>query len=306
MDQQVDKTNRPSTQSGKNHIWIGGLLISLILGVSVAWLGSHNSTIINGLPVFSLAIGFAFLLNWIVFIPSYLYRTEKFFDLTGAITYISATLGALILSRELDIRAWLVGGMVIIWAMRLGSFLFLRIKRDGGDGRFDQMKHDFLQFLMTWTIQGLWVSLTAAAAFAIITSETRVEFGVIGMLGSVTWLVGFTIEVIADRQKSEFKSKPENKGRFITNGLWAWSRHPNYFGEMLLWSGVAILAIPLLEGWSWFVLISPVFVYLLLTRVSGIPIQKRRADERWGHLPEYREYIKNTSLLVPLPPQRRR
>jgi steroid 5-alpha reductase family enzyme len=287
----------------KNSIWILGLLISVLIGVAVGWMGSHGSVVAFGVPVFAIIIGYAFVLNWIAFVPSFLNRTEKYFDLTGALTYVSATVGAMVLSGNLDTRAWLAGAVVIIWSTRLGTFLFRRIKRDGGDGRFDTMKHDFWQFLMTWTIQGLWVSLTAAAAFVMITAETRVSIGLIGTLGFIVWLIGFSIEVIADRQKSKFKSDPANKGRFIASGLWAWSRHPNYFGEILLWTGVAIMSVPVLDGWRWFALVSPIFVCFLLTKVSGIPILRRRADERWGEEPEYKAYIERTSMLIPLPPK---
>lgn len=284
-------------------IWISGLLISSLLGAAVAWMGSQGSINVAGVPVFALVIGYAFLLNWIVFVPSFAAHSEKFFDLTGALTYISATAGAMVLSGNLDTRAWVAGAVVIIWSARLGTFLYRRIHRDGGDGRFDTMKYDFWQFLMTWTIQGLWVSLTAAAAFVMITAEVRVDFGTVGLVGLATWLTGFCIEVIADRQKSKFRSNPSNKGKFINTGLWSWSRHPNYFGEILLWTGVAIMSVPVLSGWRWFVLVSPLFVFFLLTKVSGIPILRRRADERWGKDPEYQSYVKNTSLLIPLPPK---
>jgi steroid 5-alpha reductase family enzyme len=267
-------------------------------------MGGHGSTSFNGWPVFVLIIAYAYVLNWIAFVPSFIARTEKYFDLTGAVTYTSATIAAVLLSGTMDLRGWLSVAVVIIWSVRLGTFLFRRIHRDGGDGRFDTMKHDFWQFLMTWTIQGLWVSLTAAAAFVMITSESRVPFGVIGTIGFCIWAIGFSIEVIADRQKSNFRNDPANKGRFINTGLWSWSRHPNYFGEILLWTGVAIMSVPVLDGWRWFAMISPVFVFFLLTKVSGIPILRRRADERWGNEPDYQAYIKNTSLLIPLPPKR--
>jgi steroid 5-alpha reductase family enzyme len=110
--------------------------------------------------------------------------------------------------------------------------------------------------------------------------------------------------VIADRQKSAFNAKPENKGRFISTGLWSWSRHPNYFGEIVLWIGVAIIALPILRGWQWVTLISPVFIILLLTRISGIPLLERRADQKWGNEAEYQSYKARTSVLVPLPPKK--
>lgn len=289
---------------GKTQTWISGAVVSVIVGVLLALAGSSGSARAGSIAVFGLCVALAYIINWIVFVPSFAARTEMYFDLTGSLTYLTVTLVALILSDNLDLRAWLAAAMVAVWAARLGSFLFSRIRRDGKDGRFDQMKHDFWQFLMTWTIQGLWVSLTLAAALAIITSSERKSFGVLGVIGLVVWLVGFVIEALADQQKSAFKADPANDGRFITSGLWSWSRHPNYFGEITLWTGMAIMAIPILSGWRWIALISPVFVFGLLTRISGLPMLERRAAKRWGDEPAFQEYTKNTSVLVPLPPRR--
>ena len=298
--------NEPTTNSDSKRsrfsTWVIGILVSVLLGILIAWLGSQESDQFHGVPVFALVVAWAYVLNWIVFIPSFLSRTEKYFDLTGALTYISAVLAALALSKELDTRAWIASGLVVIWASRLGIFLFRRIQRDGHDVRFNEMKHDFWQFLMTWTIQGLWVTVTASAAFVAITSEQSVSFGVVGFLGLIIWLIGFVIEVVADSQKSAFKKNPANKDKFISTGLWSWSRHPNYFGEIVLWTGMLVLALPVLNGFRWFAIISPIFVYLLLTRISGIPMLQKRAQERWGDLPEYKRYLERTSLLVPIPP----
>jgi steroid 5-alpha reductase family enzyme len=193
--------------------------------------------------------------------------------------------------------------MVMVWALRLGSFLFRRIRKDGKDGRFDQIKTDALRFFMAWSLQGLWVLLTMAAALAIITGSERQSIGVIGAIGILVWIAGFTIEVVSDRQKSAFKTDPANAGRFITTGLWAWSRHPNYFGEIVLWTGIAIVALPILSGWQWVTLISPVFVTVLLTRVSGLPMLEKRAQERWGDEEAFQRYTQNTPVLVPRPPR---
>lgn len=91
---------------------------------------------------------------------------------------------------------------------------------------------------------------------------------------------------------------------FISTDLWAWSRHPSCFGEIALWTGIAIMAIPLLSGWRWVVLISPVFVTLLLTRVSGIPMLEARADKRWGDDEAFQSYTRDTPVLIPRPPRR--
>lgn len=279
-----------------------GIVASLAFGVAMIWAGSDGSQRIGSIAVFALCGMLAFGINWAVFVPSNIARTEKYYDLTGSATYITVTGVALLSSDDLDARALIVGAMVIVWALRLGTFLFRRIRSAGKDARFDEIKADSLRFLMAWTVQGLWVLLTAAAAWAIITGAARQSLGWVGIAGILVWLIGFGIEVVADQQKSAFKRDPSNKGRFISTGLWAWSRHPNYFGEIVLWTGIAIIAIPVLSGWRWATLISPVFVTFLLTRVSGIPMLEARADQRWGDEEAYQRYKRVTPVLVPRPP----
>jgi len=191
--------------------------------------------------------------------------------------------------------------LVIIWATRLGTFLFRRIRKAGKDTRFDEIKPSFIRFLNTWTLQGLWVTFTLAAALAASTATTRKELDVFAAIGFLVWVFGFTFEVTADTQKSRFRADPKNKGKFIHTGLWAWSRHPNYFGEIVLWVGVAIIALPVLRGWQWVTLISPVFVALLITRISGVPLLEKQADERWGGQEEYEAYKERTPVLIPRP-----
>jgi steroid 5-alpha reductase family enzyme len=278
-----------------------GVLISVIVGLGVAWAGSQGGGTVLGIPVFALAVGMAFVIQWLVFIPAYLLRNESFFDLTGSITYISVTLVALLLSPEVDGRSLLLLALVVIWAARLGTFLFRRIRKAGKDARFDELKTSFARFLLTWTLQGLWVSLTLAAALAAITTTTRKGLDIFALIGFLVWALGFAFEVVADTQKSRFRADPANKGKFIQSGVWAWSRHPNYFGEIVLWIGVAIIALPILRGWQWITLISPVFVTLLLTRVSGLPMLERRADEKWGGQEDYEAYKERTPVLIPRP-----
>ena len=275
---------------------------ALAVGLLIGLAGSHRGQSVGGIALFLLLVLLAYIVQWAVFVPSYLNRTEDFFDLTGSLTYQGIAVLALILADQRDARTIILGLMVLVWAMRLGFFLFKRVRAAGGDSRFDKMKHDWAQFLMTWTIQGLWITFTAGAALAAITSGERASFGVIGVIGTVTWLLGFGIEALADRQKSAFRADPANRGRFITTGLWAWSRHPNYFGEIVLWTGMAIIAIPVLEGWQWATLISPVFVAFLLTKVSGVPMLEKAADERWGGQDDYEAYKRSTPVLVLKPP----
>jgi steroid 5-alpha reductase family enzyme len=281
-----------------------GIIAGVLVGIGVAWAGSQGGVSVGGFPLFALGVALAFIIQWIAFVPAYLLRTEKFYDLTGSITYISVVVLAVLMrpAAEVDTRGWLLFGMVIIWTVRLGSFLFLRIKAAGEDRRFREIKQSFPRFLLAWTIQGLWVVFSLSAALVAITSLKQIEFGAFAIIGTILWLFGFAIEVIADRQKSAFKANPENKDKFIQTGLWAWSRHPNYFGEIVLWIGIAIIALPVLQGWQFVSLISPVFITLLLTRISGVPMLEERADEKWGGQEDYEAYKANTSVLIPLPP----
>ena len=196
-----------------------GIAVILVVAVLVALAGSDGSVRAAGIPVFALCAFLAFVINWVVFIPSNAARTEHYFDLTGAITYITVIVVAALLADDLDIRSVVVTAMVVIWALRLGSFLFRRVKRDGRDGRFDRIKIDPLRFLMTWTLQGLWVLLTLACALAIVTGVDREAFGPFAVVGTVVWVLGFGLEAMADQQKSAFRKDPANTGRFIASGL---------------------------------------------------------------------------------------
>ncbi|MCJ7552147.1 MAG: DUF1295 domain-containing protein, partial [Anaerolineae bacterium] len=249
--------------------------------------------------LFALLVGLAFLIQWLAFIPAYLLQTETFFDLTGSITYISVITIAVLFSAGADVRSILLAALVIIWAIRLGSFLFSRITKARKDDRFDELKPSFMRFLNVWTIQGLWVTFTMAAALVAITTTNRKALDFYAIVGFLIWIFGFAIEVIADSQKSRFNANPDNKGKFIQTGLWSRSRHPNYFGEIILWVGVAVIALPVLKGWQWVALISPVFVTLLLTRVSGVPLLEKKADTKWGGQEDYEYYKKRTPVLIP-------
>jgi steroid 5-alpha reductase family enzyme len=276
--------------------------IIVAIGAGVAAAGSQGGVLAFGLPLFALCVGLAFIIQWVAFVPAYLKQTEKFYDLTGSLTYLSVVAVALALNPAVDGRAWLLAGMVAVWSIRLGSFLFLRIQAAGEDRRFREIKKSFARFLRAWTLQGLWVVFSLSASLAAITSEKKVELGGFALVGFLVWLLGFGIEVTADRQKSKFKQDPANKDRFIHTGLWAWSRHPNYFGEIMLWIGVMIITLPVLSGWQWVSLISPVFITLLLTRISGVPMLEARADEKWGGQPDYEAYKANTPVLILRPP----
>ena len=269
---------------------------------ALAWAGSQNGVRLDGQPpLFALCGALAFAVNWLAFVPAHARQTERYYDLVGSLTYLTLV-GVALAAGPRDPRSLLLAGLVGLWALRLGSFLFRRILEDGSDGRFDRIKPSFARFFVTWSLQALWVFVTLSCGLAAMTSTSPVPLGPLAGLGSAIWLLGFGLEVVADRQKRAFR-RSQGSERFIDSGLWAWSQHPNYFGEITLWIGVALVALPGLRGWQLVTLVSPVFVFVLLTRISGIPLLAARARRRWGDDPAYRAYRQRTPLLVPRPPR---
>ena len=282
----------------KRTVTIPATIVSILIGLLIAIAGSEGSVNFNGVALFAICASISYVLHWLIFIPSFIYQTEHYFDLTGSISYLTGIGVAFYLNPSVDPRDLIIGAMIVIWAVRLGTFLFMRVKQDGKDGRFTVMKTQFHWFLMTWTLGGLWVFLTMAAGLAAITSNVTAPMGIMTYIGIALWIFGFSIEVIADKQKRIFKKQPNKEKEFITSGLWAWSRHPNYFGEITLWFGLTLIALPVLNGWQLVTLISPIFVYILLTRISGVTMLEARGMKKWGDDPEYLNYIKDTPKLM--------
>ena len=276
-----------------------GILTILSTSAAIIFAGSQGSTAVSTIPLFFICASVGFILHWIIFIPSYLLQTEHYFDLTGSLSYIFAIILAVYLHPLLDLRGLIICTLISIWALRLGSFLFIRVKRAGQDRRFTESKPRFWGFLYIWTLGGVWVFITMAAGLAAITSMTQRPLGIFTVAGLLLWLSGFMIEVVADRQKIKFRQLPENSNHFITTGLWSYSRHPNYFGEIVLWLGITVIALPTFVGWQYVTLISPIFVAVLLIKVSGVRLLEKDGKDRWGTDPNYQHYVKNTPALVP-------
>ena len=257
----------------------------------------------------SLAIGneqvqnivlLVYIIQWVAFIPAYMFQTEKFFDLTGSVTYSSVFIYCIYLATSGDLNwgSLVISILVILWAGRLGTFLFTRIAKDGEDKRFRTIKPDIAQFFMTWTLQGMWVSLCSLCAITGIASDTGIIVNNIFYIGLVMFIGGFAIEIVADQQKTAFRAIPENRNKFITSGLWSKSRHPNYFGEIALWTGVAVMSFSSLSGIEYLTLISPIFTYLLLVKISGVRMLEGRGQKTWGDDEEYIAYMKNTPMVM--------
>ncbi|TRZ78565.1 MAG: DUF1295 domain-containing protein [Chitinophagaceae bacterium] len=269
-------------------------LIAFCIGYSIA--------LLTGLQVVQQAVLIAFLIQWLLFIPAYFFQTEKFYDLTGSATYLFIVSYISYQSYSvinINIGSILLALFILLWAIRLGSFLFIRIHKSGEDKRFAFIKPSPTRFFMAWTLQGMWVSLCSMCALTAIASKNGVVQNGFFYIGMVVFIFGFAIEIIADWQKSQFRKKPKNKDQFIAHGLWSYSRHPNYFGEITLWLGISIMSFSSLSSWQYITLISPVFTYILLVYISGVRILEIAGMEKWGHLDNYQKYIRRTPSLFP-------
>jgi steroid 5-alpha reductase family enzyme len=251
-----------------------------------------------------LSFAIALVLNGAFFAVAAARRTDVVTDLSYSLTF--ALLAIVLPFTGARATSQLVASLlVLIWAVRLGSYLFRRILRMKVDHRFDDMRDKPLRFARFWLLQAITVAVIMLPVSYLLDRDDAPGFGAWMIVGALIWLAGLAIEAAADAQKSAFRAKDENGGLFVSTGLWHYSRHPNYFGEILLWWGVFLYAVPFLHGAAFAVVIGPVFITLLLLFVSGIPLLERSADEKYGDDPAYREYKRRTSILVPLPPSGR-
>lgn len=282
------------------------VLVAFAVATGTAWVAGADSAPILGLPAPIVAAAVAFAINLVAFVPAALLRTERFYDATGTVSFLAVLAVALVAAPSWSLARVLPAVLVAVWTLRLGSFLVARITRAAKDGRFDDIKTRPARFLIAWTLQALWAQLTALPAVLLVSARAERELSAVEIAGYLVWVIGFVVEVVADRQKAAHARRAP--GTFITTGLWRSSRHPNYFGEITLWLGMFIAGAAVYHSpLAWLAAaMSPVLVFVLLRFVSGVPLLEARANARWGEDAAYRAYRDGTSLLVPLPPRSRR
>ena len=279
-------------------------LICVLIAFLVSLASSQNGVSYNNYPISIICMALSFIIHWLVFIPSYFFKTEKFYDITGTVAYLSILLTTAYLINLVNDEGILLRSIisiifVMIWAIRLGIFLFKRVIKVGEDKRFEHAKKSFSKFLMFFNISALWVFLTIVNVLTMIINNSDSVTDLFFIIGLTIVIIGFIIEVVADMQKRKFRTNISNKGQFISSGLWSISRHPNYFGEMMIWIGMSFVTIPILIGWQFITLISPIFVIFLLTKVSGINLLEASANDKWGADKNYQDYKDKTSVLIP-------
>jgi len=276
---------------------ITNILIS-VLSFAISYGIAH----LTGSVIVKNAVLLAYVIHWIAYIPAYIFQTEKFYDLTGSVTYLSVVWFVFLSTYQsisLNFGNLILVLLISIWTIRLGLFLFMRIHKAGEDKRFRTIKPSASQFFMTFTISGLWVTLCSMCALVAISSPEGLVMNALTYVGIILFIIGFGIEIVADNQKTAFRSIEANKDSFITSGLWSKSRHPNYFGEVLLWFAIAVISFSSLEGLQLITLISPVFTYILLVYVSGVRMLEDMNDKKWADNEQYKSYKKNTPMLFP-------
>ncbi len=265
----------------------------------LSFLGSNVVSTIQSINSFSFLLLISVIIQVIFFIPSFILKTEKLYDLIGSTTYIIVITIAYLSVNTKTATDTILFLFVVLWGTRLGTYLFRRIQRDSEDVRFEKAKRNFFWFLQYWMGQALWVSITSCAAVISILNTEPNTLGINGIIGILIWLFGFSFEVIADFQKNNFKKTENTNDKFISDGLWSISRHPNYFGEITLWIGIYIISYTSFSGYEYLSIVSPIFVYILLTRMSGINMLEKIADERYGNINSYIQYKNNTPILIP-------
>ncbi|KAH9452954.1 hypothetical protein MJO28_008139 [Puccinia striiformis f. sp. tritici] len=249
-------------------------------------------------------------------------QSEKYYDLSGSATFLTCTAVSLYypslrykllhnfaapLPRisSFHHRQLIMSGFTCLWATRLGSFLYQRIKKSGSDARFDEIKRDPARFFGAWMAQASWVTLTAFPVYAVnsVPASRQPALGLTGSLGTGLWLASFLFEVVADRQKTQWreeKMKKIHSEEFISSGLWSVSRHPNYVGEVMIWASQVLIAWPALPIWMRLMsCLSPVLEYLLITKVSGLPPLETKADKQFKDNSDYQAYKARTPVFWP-------
>ncbi|CAA3020172.1 DUF1295 domain-containing [Olea europaea subsp. europaea] len=236
------------------------------------------------------------------FIITALLKFDKVTDFAGSTNFVLLALLTLIVKGSWHFRQVVLSLLVVVWGLRLGLFLLMRILQWGEDRRFDEMRTNFGKLAVFWIFQAVWVWTVSLPVTVVNASNKNPSIHAADIIGWIMWSLGILVEAAADQQKLAFKNSPDNRGKWCNVGVWKYSRHPNYFGEIFLWWGIFVASTPVLENAEWLVIFGPIFLTLLLLFLSGIPLLEESADKKYGGVAAYRDYKRTTSPLILLPP----
>lgn len=247
-----------------------------------------------------IVFGVIFFLQLIFFVYAVIQKTDKVTDPSYGLTFIVASITSMYLVSEyISMYKVLLLLLIVVWGIRLAIYLFVRILKTGKDERFDGIREKPLKFAGFWILQAISVFIILLPTTYVLLLEQSTYISTFSYIGFLVAISGIFIESIADMQKYIFKSQEENRGKWIQSGLWKYSRHPNYLGEILMWLGVFIYTLPYINDWAIFTVISPMYITYLLLFVTGIPTLEKRDMERYGNNEKYLEYVHNTGILLP-------
>lgn len=238
-----------------------------------------------------------FLYMTVLFIVAVMRSDNSIADIAWGMGFVIVAVYSVIQSGEVDLRKMIVVLLVLLWGLRLSAHIFMRNQAHGEDFRYRKWRETWKYFLLRsylqiFILQGFMMLIISTPLWIISFSKGGLP-GLWDTLGLMVFGAGFLIEIIADAQLTAFKKDPANKGKLITSGLWAVSRHPNYFGEALVWWGISFYALSLPGGWIG--LISPITITLLLRFVSGVPLLEKKYENH----PDWADYKAKTAPFVP-------
>lgn len=244
------------------------------------------------------------------FAVAYLCKFDLLTDFAAALNKCILAILTLILGGTFYPRQIVLTVMLLLCRVELGLFLLYRVCSRKKDSRFDELRENFFAFLGFWVYQMIWVFATIVPVIFVNGDDFNPVWNALDYIGWASYVVGFVSQVLADYQKFQFRKDASNKGIICQVGIWKYSRHPNYFGEIMIWMGIFIGTIPVIvesnsSGLGWFTIISPLFSIFVLLFLSGIPFAEGKNLKRWYDLPDngaaWEEYARSTAPLIPMP-----
>jgi len=240
------------------------------------------------------------------FAIAWTFRFDKVTDISGTMNFVLLSWLTFLSGETYYTRQIVSLILVNVWGVRLGFFLLSRVIKRGKDERFDKMREVCCSFFAFWVFQMIWVWTVSLPVTFLMANQIDQNFGPMDIIGYVCWGIGFIFESLADHSKSSFIDKTENKGKIIMDGVWHYSRHPNYFGEIMVWIGLFLTSGATYSvndrSYQFVSILSPAFTAIILLFASGVTMAEQRYDSKYGKEQWYVDYKLRTSVLVPMPP----
>jgi steroid 5-alpha reductase family enzyme len=233
------------------------------------------------------------------FIVSLIKKRNDVADVAWGLGFVVLAWASFITTSSNSLISLITNCLVTIWGLRLAFHIYSRNKGKAEDYRYNKWRQDWgkwfylRSYFQIYILQGIFLFLISLPVLFI--NNLPSSINIFSFVGFIVWLIGFYFEVVGDYQLSEFIKNPNNKGKLMTSGLWQYTRHPNYFGEVTQWWSIFIIALSVHNGWI--SIIGPITITFLILKVSGIPMLEKKMEKN----PEFLDYKNKTSMFIPLP-----